>query len=88
MSNNSTPKCDIKDPALAAIGRKRIDWAGRSMPVVRQIRQRFLKEQPLKDIRISACLHVTTETANLVIALAGWWSRCHPVRLESAEHPG
>ena len=69
MSNNSTPKCDIKDPALAAIGRKRIDWAGRSMPVVRQIRQRFLKEQPLKDIRISACLHVTTETANLVIAL-------------------
>ncbi len=62
-------KHDIKDLSLAAEGKKRIEWAGSSMPVLAQIRERFAKEQPLKGVRIAACLHVTTETANLMLAL-------------------
>lgn len=60
---------DIKDISLAQLGRERIEWASREMPVVRQIREEFAREKPFKDIRISACLHVTTETANLALAL-------------------
>ncbi len=60
---------DIKDGSLAEGGRRRIDWAEREMPVLRQIMERFKKEQPLKGLRMSACLHVTAETANLVRAL-------------------
>jgi adenosylhomocysteinase len=60
---------DIKDLELATGGRYRIDWAGQEMPVLKQIRERFEKEKPLAGIRISACLHVTTETANLMQAL-------------------
>ncbi len=62
-------KYDIKDIALADEGKRRTEWAERSMPVLRQIRARFAKEQPLKGRRLSACLHVTTETANLMITL-------------------
>jgi len=62
-------KYDIKDIALASQGKQRIEWAGREMPVLRQIQARFAKEQPLAGIRISACCHVTTETAHLAIAL-------------------
>ncbi|MCE2395963.1 adenosylhomocysteinase [Candidatus Poribacteria bacterium] len=60
---------DIKDQELADDGKRRIDWADRFMPVLRLIRQRFEQERPLEGMRISACLHVTTETANLVRAL-------------------
>ncbi len=60
---------DVKDLSLAEAGRGRIEWAGREMPVIRSIRERFAKEKPFKDIRISACLHITTETANLALAL-------------------
>jgi len=60
---------DIKDPSLAEKGKLRIDWAGREMPVIKLIQQRFAKEKPLKGIRISACLHITTETANLALTL-------------------
>ena len=60
---------DIKDRSLASAGRLRIEWASREMPVIKLIRQRFAKEKPLKGVRISACLHVTTETANLALAL-------------------
>lgn len=60
---------DIKDPSLAQKGLDRIEWADQSMPVLRQIRERFEKEKPLKGIKIAACLHVTTETANLGRAL-------------------
>lgn len=60
---------DIKDPKLAEGGRRRIQWAEREMPVLRSIRERFEKEQPLKGTRVSACLHVTTETANLMHTL-------------------
>ena len=59
----------IKDENLAEGGRRRIDWAEREMPVLRLIRQRFEKERPLQGIRIAACLHVTTETANLANTL-------------------
>jgi adenosylhomocysteinase len=61
---------DIKDPALAPTGRERIEWAAGEMQVLAQIRERFEKERPLDGIRIAACLHVTTETANLMETLA------------------
>jgi len=60
---------DIKDINLAEKGRLRIEWAGISMPVLKQIRERFSREKPLKGLRLSACLHVTTETAGLVKTL-------------------
>lgn len=60
---------DVKDLGLADEGRRRIEWAESDMPVLRQIRERFAKERPLKGLRISACLHVTTETANLMRTL-------------------
>jgi len=60
---------DIKDPALAEGGKHRIEWAYREMPVIKLIRERFAKEKPLKGIRISGCLHITTETANLALTL-------------------
>jgi adenosylhomocysteinase len=69
MSTNTVVKSDIANPALAAEGKKRIEWAGRNMPVLAQIKERFEKEKPFKGIRISACMHVTTETANLMLAL-------------------
>lgn len=62
-------KFDIKDPKQAEGGRRRIDWAEREMPVLRTIKERFAKERPLKGIRLSACLHVTAETGNLVRTL-------------------
>jgi len=63
------PEYEIKDIALAPQGKKRIEWAGREMPVLRQIQERFAQEKPLAGIRLVACCHVTTETAHLAIAL-------------------
>ena len=60
---------DVKDRTLSEKGRLRIEWADASMPVLRQIRERFDKEKPLSGVRLSACLHVTTETANLARTL-------------------
>ena len=60
---------DVKNPKLAEGGRARIAWAWQSMRVLQQIRSRFLKEKPLKGLRVAACLHVTTETANLMTTL-------------------
>lgn len=57
---------DIKDLALADAGRDAIEWADRQMPVLSLIRERFEREQPLKGVRLAACLHVTTETAGLM----------------------
>ncbi|MGB9612825.1 MAG: adenosylhomocysteinase [Candidatus Margulisiibacteriota bacterium] len=62
-------KSDIKNLKLAAKGKLRIEWAERNMPVLRLIRQRFAKEKPLRGVRMACCLHVTTETANLVATL-------------------
>jgi adenosylhomocysteinase len=61
--------CDIKSLELADLGKKRIDWANQSMKVLQIIRKEFIKNQPLKGVRVSACLHVTAETANLMITL-------------------
>ena len=65
----TTVKHEVKDLALAAEGKRRIEWAGREMPVLRQIRDRFAAEKPFEGLRLVACCHVTTETANLAIAL-------------------
>lgn len=62
-------KHEVKDLSLAPLGKQRIEWAGREMPVLRQIQERFAKEKPFAGIRIAACCHVTTETAHLAIAL-------------------
>ncbi|MBM3495126.1 MAG: adenosylhomocysteinase, partial [Armatimonadetes bacterium] len=60
---------DVKDVGLSEQGRLRIEWAEMEMPVLRSIRQRFEQERPLEGLRLAACLHVTTETANLAITL-------------------
>jgi len=63
------PSYDVRDIALADEGRRRTEWAERSMPVLRLLRERFAKERPLAGHRLSACLHVTSETANLAVTL-------------------
>src|SRR5215471_7424496 len=68
-TSKAIPNCDVKDLSLAAAGRKRIEWAEREMPVLRSIRARFDQERPLEGVRLVACCHVTTETANLARAL-------------------
>jgi adenosylhomocysteinase len=65
----NTSTHDVANAALAAEGKKRIEWAERNMPVLAQIKERFAKEQPFAGVRIAACMHVTTETANLMRAL-------------------
>ncbi len=62
-------KHDVRDLSLAAEGRKRIEWADQDMPVLRLVRERFAREKPLKGFRLAACLHITTETANLARTL-------------------
>lgn len=69
MINLKPMEYHVKDLSLAEEGKNRIEWAERDMPVLRSIRERFSKEKPFKGLRISACLHVTTETANLMITL-------------------
>jgi adenosylhomocysteinase len=69
-SGQSLPEHDVTDLALASEGLRRIEWAEREMPVLRLIRERFERERPLDGIRVGACLHVTTETANLMRTLA------------------
>jgi adenosylhomocysteinase len=69
MSTATALKHEVKDLSLAPLGKQRIEWAGREMPVLRQIRDRFATEKPLAGIRLVACCHVTTETAHLAIAL-------------------
>lgn len=60
---------DVKDITLASLGKNRIEWAGNQMPVLKMLSARFAKEKPLKGLRLAACLHVTAETANLMLAL-------------------
>jgi adenosylhomocysteinase len=69
MTTATQVKHDVKDLSLAPLGKQRIEWAGREMPVLRQIQERFGQEKPLAGIRLVACCHVTTETAHLAIAL-------------------
>src|SRR5215469_3813760 len=65
----TSTKGDVKDIFQAARGKDRIEWAAKEMPVLRLIRERFIKDQPLKGVRMAGCLHITTETANLAITL-------------------
>jgi adenosylhomocysteinase len=69
MTTTTKPRCDVKDPKLAPQGKKRILWADGDMPVLARIRERFSREKPLAGMRMSACLHVTCETANLARTL-------------------
>src|SRR4051812_28084852 len=68
-ATTTAPASDVKNLDLADQGKRRIEWANQSMPVLQSIRKEFIKNQPLKGMRVSACLHVTTETANLMITL-------------------
>ena len=70
-------KYDVKDIKLASEGKRRIEWAGNFMPVIALIEQRLKKEQPLKGRRVAACLHVTTETANLMRVLKSAGAEIH-----------
>src|SRR5579871_3411180 len=69
MPTQTIAACDVKDLALADLGKRRTDWAFQSMPVLQTIRKQFIKTQPLAGMRVAACLHVTSETANLMITL-------------------
>jgi adenosylhomocysteinase len=69
MSATRSPEYDVKDIALAAQGKQRIEWSEREMPVLRLIRERFAAEKPLDGVKVLACAHITTETANLARAL-------------------
>jgi adenosylhomocysteinase len=77
----------VKKLELATGGRYRIEWAEQEMPVLRSIKKQFKDTQPLKGLRISACLHVTTETANLMRTLQGR-RRLRVVCVEAVEHTG
>src|ERR1700757_689625 len=69
MATAELKKGDVRDIGLADAGKRKVQWANQQMPVLASIRKRFIKEQPLKGLRVSACLHVTSETANLAITL-------------------
>lgn len=69
LATPTLPKCDIANPKLASQGKRRILWADQDMPVLARIRERFAREKPLQGLRMSACLHVTAETANLARTL-------------------
>ena len=74
-ASSDLPAHDVVDLGLAAEGKRRIEWAEREMPVLRLIRERFERERPLEGLRVGACLHVTTETANLMRTLAAGGAR-------------
>ncbi|MBY0360007.1 MAG: adenosylhomocysteinase [Candidatus Obscuribacterales bacterium] len=76
MGNKTALACEIKDIELAKLGKERIEWAAVDMPVLKAIRERFSKELPFKGYRVSACAHVTTETANLAITLKAGGADC------------
>ena len=68
-TSRQIPDCDVKDLGLAPLGKQRIEWADREMPVLRLIRERFERERPLEGVKLLACCHVTTETGNLARTL-------------------
>lgn len=76
MVSKTVSACEIKDISLAKVGKERIEWASVDMPVLKLIRERFAKEQPFKGMRVSACAHVTTETANLALTLQAGGADC------------
>lgn len=76
MSTSTQLNYEVKNLSLATLGEERINWANSQMPVLQKIRERFLKEQPLKGVKLSACAHVTTETANLALTLKASGADC------------
>ncbi len=76
VSNKTMATSEIKDESLSSLGKQRIEWAEADMPVLRMIRERFQQEKPLKGLRLSACAHITTETANLAITLKAGGADC------------
>ncbi len=76
MVSKTASACEIKDISLAKVGKERIEWAAADMPVLKLIQERFNKEKPFKGLRISACAHVTTETANLALTLQAGGADC------------
>ena len=80
-------KGHVKDYALADQGKSKIEWAASFMPVLAQIRDRFAKTRPLAGVRIGACLHVTTETANLMLALQAGGAEINALRVKPALDP-
>ena len=78
---------DVKDLELATGGRYRVEWAGREMPVLKQIRERFAAEKPLDGVRVSACLHVTTGDRQPHANPASRWRRCRADRVQPALPP-
>lgn len=76
MSTTGSRNFDIKDPSLAADGRRRIEWAGREMPVLKQIRDRFAEDKPFAGLRLAVCAHITTETANLALTFQAGGADC------------
>ena len=76
MENQKQTHYEVKDLSLADEGKLRIEWAEREMPVLRMIRQRFQEEKPLDGLRLVACAHITTETANLARALSAAGADC------------
>src|SRR6266481_3370976 len=88
-TNGNGRDFDVHDLGLAEAGRKRIEWADKQMPVLRRLRERFTKEQPLKGQRMGACLHITCETANLLRTLKAGGAEviaCASNPLRSEEH--
>src|SRR5260370_19766240 len=82
---------DVKDLALAESGKRKIEWANQQMPVLQLIRKRFIKEQPLKGVRLSACLYLTREAAKLAIPLRrgrGDLGPCAPNPLSTPDEVG
>src|SRR5215470_15317738 len=76
VSNKTLAISEIKDPSLTTLGSQRVQWAEGDMPVLRLIRQRFAKEKPLSGLMVSACAHVTSETANLALTLKAGGADC------------
>ena len=82
------PAYDVKDVSLADAGIKRIEWASREMPVLRSIKERFEREQPLRGQTLACCLHVTTETANLLLTLQAGGADVSVCASNPSEHAG
>ena len=88
MARTRLPPHEVADLGLAPAGVSRIAWAGGQMPVLARVRARFEQERPLEGVRIAACLHVTAETANLVLTLCRRRRAAGAVLGQSSFHPG
>ena len=88
MSSAPSVEFDVKDIGLASQGKQRIEWSEREMPVLRLIRERFAEEKPLSGVKLVACAHITTETANLARALQAGGAEVSADRVQSSFNSG